>query len=151
VAIVCGVAFVKVERRRAQPMVPLQLFRRPAFMVGNVAGAVIHFGGWGTLLVLTLSFQDIRGWSAFQTGLAMLPMGAIGGPIAVLAGRAIARRGARGPMLAGLVISAAAAAFLATTDSSTPYVLLAVGMAGLTTGMGLSLPAAVSVVTSQVG
>src|SRR5215469_11963288 len=54
-------------------MLPLSLFRRRMFRSGSTVGLLINLGFYGQLFVMSLYFQDIRGYSALQTGLALLP------------------------------------------------------------------------------
>ncbi|MFJ6729227.1 MFS transporter [Streptomyces sp. NPDC091281] len=107
---VCGaaaVAFVAVERRRAEPLIDPRLFARPAF-VTVVLGAVAVFVALNvTLLMNTLYLQDTRGWTALDAGLAALPMAAGAALCAPLAGRLVARSGP------GLPLVLAASAFTA--------------------------------------
>ncbi|MFI5530326.1 MFS transporter [Kitasatospora sp. NPDC051853] len=99
VAAAATVAFVLVERRRAEPLMDLRLFRRPAF-TGAVLGAVAVFVALGlTLLLSTLYLQQARGWTALAAGTATLPM-ALGATVcAPWSGRLTARVGPRRPLL----------------------------------------------------
>jgi EmrB/QacA subfamily drug resistance transporter len=100
-------AFVWVEHQRHEPMVDLDLFRRPAFSTA-VLGAVAVFAALSiTLLLNTLYLQHARGWTPLSAGLATLPM-AVGATVcAPLAGTMVSRRGARRPLvLAGVFIAA---------------------------------------------
>jgi MFS family permease len=114
-------AFVTVERRAASPLVRLALLRTAPVIQANV-GAMALLGSWlGTLFILTLHMQDVRGWSALETGLAVAPSGAV---VVLLAprivGPLVARFGAPPVILTGLI--AATLAYLALlplgTDSS---------------------------------
>jgi MFS transporter, DHA2 family, methylenomycin A resistance protein len=66
-------AFVAVEHRGAGPMLPLPLFARRGFRTGTVVGFLINLGFYGQLFVMSLYFQDVRGYSALRAGLALLP------------------------------------------------------------------------------
>ncbi len=59
-------AFVVVEYRSADPMLPLRLFGRRAFRSGSAVGLLINLGFYGQLFVMSLYFQDIRGYSALR-------------------------------------------------------------------------------------
>ncbi len=149
-ALLAGAAFIVVEQRSASPMVPLQLFSRPSFTVGAIAGASVHFGVWATVFILSLLFQEIRHYSAFATGLALVPMGLVGAPIAFLSGRLTARVGPRLPMTFGLFTAGAGGAVLAFSHASSPYAVLGIGIATLSLGISLALPATVALVTTVV-
>jgi len=125
-------AFVRREQRTATPLVRLGIFRSASLVRANL-GAMSLFGGWvGFQFIATLYMQQLRGWSALDTGLAIFPAGLL---VAVFAPRIaplVMRFGLTRLILAGLIsISAAYALFLPIgLDSSyaaamLPTVLLA--------------------------
>ncbi|MFN2448998.1 MAG: MDR family MFS transporter [Candidatus Baltobacteraceae bacterium] len=65
------------------PLVDLNVFRFRTFTIGNVIGVISGFGLFGTSLILPLFFQSILGFTAFDTGMALLP-GAISTAISML-------------------------------------------------------------------
>jgi EmrB/QacA subfamily drug resistance transporter len=68
-------AFVARERRAAFPLVRLGILRSGALVRANVALMTL-FGGWvGFQFILTLYLQQLRGWSALETGFAIFPAG----------------------------------------------------------------------------
>src|SRR5947209_13749267 len=68
-------AFVARERTAAEPLIRLGILRSGPLVRANL-GAMSLFGGWvGFQFVLTLYLQQLRGWSALETGLAILPAG----------------------------------------------------------------------------
>ncbi|MEV4628129.1 MFS transporter [Micromonospora sp. NPDC049523] len=67
--------FVSIERRSANPLVRLGILRNPALVRTNLA-ALLFVGSFaGFQFLVTLYLQELRGWSALQTGLAMLLIG----------------------------------------------------------------------------
>ncbi|HEY5186572.1 MAG TPA: MFS transporter [Actinomycetes bacterium] len=82
VAFAVGVAalalFVWLERRRHAAGLPvlldLDLFRISSFRNGNVVALIVSLGEFGILFSLPLWFQNVRGFSAFETGAALLPL-----------------------------------------------------------------------------
>ena len=94
VAVVAGGAFAFLESRSEDVMLPLDLFRRPAFSAATIVGFVINFTLYGALFELGLYFQRLHGYSPLQTGLAFLPFCvSIGrGREGILPGRARGRR-----------------------------------------------------------
>ncbi|WP_329111171.1 MFS transporter [Micromonospora sp. NBC_01699] len=67
--------FVSIERRSANPLVRLGILRNPTLVRTNVA-ALLFLGAFaGFQFLVTLYLQELRGWSALQTGLAMLLIG----------------------------------------------------------------------------
>ena len=68
-------AFVVRERTAAAPLVRLGILRSAPLVRANLA-AMSLFGGWvGFQFITTLYLQQLRGWSALQTGLAIFPGG----------------------------------------------------------------------------
>ncbi len=74
----CLLAFVLVEMRRNAAgravLLNLRLFAIPSFRNGNIAAAIVSLGEFGLLFALPLWFENVRGYSAFETGLALLPL-----------------------------------------------------------------------------
>jgi MFS family permease len=68
-------AFVAVERRAAAPLVRLGLLRAPSVTRANLA-AILFIGSFVAFqFVAVLYLQELRGWSALETGVALLPVG----------------------------------------------------------------------------
>ena len=68
-------AFVARERTAAAPLVRLGILRSGSLVRANL-GAMSLFGGWvGFQFIATLYMQQLRGWSALETGLAIFPGG----------------------------------------------------------------------------
>lgn len=93
-AVVLGVAFVFVESRTEKPMVPLRFFRSRTFTGGNISAFAISFAIAGVGFFMTLYQQNIHGFSAIKTGLALLPMVITTMIVSPIAGAAINRVGA---------------------------------------------------------
>jgi DHA2 family multidrug resistance protein len=75
--------FVVKALRDRHPLVDMNVFRFRTFTIGNIIGFISGFGLFGTSLVLPLFFQTILGFTAFDTGMALLP-GAIATAISML-------------------------------------------------------------------
>jgi DHA2 family multidrug resistance protein len=73
VALIGITGFIVRELRDREPFVDLRVFKNRAFTAGNVIGVVSGFGLFGLNLILPLYFQDILGFNAWQSGLALLP------------------------------------------------------------------------------
>jgi EmrB/QacA subfamily drug resistance transporter len=77
-------AFVAHERRVEAPLVRLGILRSSSLVRANL-GAMALIGGWfGFQFIVTLYMQQVRGWSALETGLAIFPGGLL---VALLAPR----------------------------------------------------------------
>ncbi|MGK4006845.1 MDR family MFS transporter [Sorangium sp. So ce1036] len=142
-------AFVAVERRAPEPMIPLPLFRRPVMLTSNVAGAIIGGAMMGTITFVPLFVQGVLRGSPTDAGSAIAPM-LIGWPIAsAIGGRLIPRVGFRPLIWVGLGFTAAAGLALALGGAHSPVVLrLSTLVFGV--GMGLSNVALLIAVQSSV-
>lgn len=106
-AVVAGlvllVVFVLVERRRANPLVPLAIFRAPDLAVGNVVTALLGAAWIPMWFFLNMYLQQALGLGAFESGLALLPM-----TITIMVfmigftGRVVARSGPKLALVVGL-------------------------------------------------
>ncbi len=135
-------AFLAVERRAENPMLPLSLFASRTFSGATFVGLAINLGFYGQLFAMSLYFQHVRGYSALRTGLALLPEGAFVAIAATLSGRVTGRIGPRRPMLAGLLCGAAGFAGLMVAGRATPYVELVPALIAAGFGMAFTMPAA---------
>jgi DHA2 family methylenomycin A resistance protein-like MFS transporter len=143
-------AFVWTESRAAAPIVPLQLFSKPAFRGPVIFGAIVNLTYYGTVFVLTLYLQHVRGYTPMQAGLAFLPLTAGFFIANVASGKITAAFGARWPMLAGALIDMGGFLLLQRAGLHTPYSELWLPFLLIPTGMGLAVPAMTSVILSSV-
>ena len=91
--ILLAVAFVFVESRASEPILPLRLFRNSVFTVSNVYGLIAGFVMFGAIIYLPLYLQVVQGLSPTASGLAMLPMMAGLFTSSIGAGRLITKNG----------------------------------------------------------
>jgi len=98
-----AVAFVLVERRTADPLVPLRLAADRVFGAANVVTAALTAATTPPLLLCVLHLQGVRGRSAIETGLAFAPfnLAVVAGSLA--AARLLARLGPRTTTVGGLL------------------------------------------------
>jgi EmrB/QacA subfamily drug resistance transporter len=132
--------FVVVELRAAsrgkQPLVELRLFANGPFLSSNIANALIAFSFFGSLILLPIYLQNLRGLSAFQSGLFTLPLAFAAVLTAIAGGRVVDRFGPRVMLFPGLVLMGLSTWQLAQVQLSTPYpwLLLVFALRGL--GLG---------------
>lgn len=86
-------AFVWQERRAAEPIIPLSLFRSAVFRIASALGFVVGLAMFGAIIFIPLFLRLVYGVSPTSSGLRMLPL--IGGLLAasVASGRIITRIG----------------------------------------------------------
>jgi MFS transporter, DHA2 family, methylenomycin A resistance protein len=141
-----AIALIGVERRVSDPMLPLSLFRSRTFSGASFVGLAINLGFYGQLFALSLYFQHVRGYSALQTGLALLPEGVFVALSSMLSGRLTGRTGPRLPMLAGLLCGTAGFAGLMLAGRSSTYLVLVVPLIAAGFGMAFTMPAATAAI-----
>jgi DHA2 family multidrug resistance protein len=73
IAVASLVVFVVKSLRDRHPIVDLKVFKFRSFSVGSFLGIIMGFGLYGTALILPLFFQSLLGFTAFDTGLALMP------------------------------------------------------------------------------
>jgi DHA2 family methylenomycin A resistance protein-like MFS transporter len=149
-AVAIAVTFVLVERSRRDPMLPLGLFRRPAFSASNAIAGTMNLASLGLLFVLTLYLQDVRHRSALGAGIELLPLFLPLSLIAPVGGRITGRVGPRQPMLAGLLLAAAGVALLTAAGAGSSYWTLLPALLLWGIGLALLTPAVVAAAVGSV-
>jgi EmrB/QacA subfamily drug resistance transporter len=135
------IAFLDYERRAPDPMMPLAIFRSRNFAIGNLVTFVVYAGLGAATFFIALFLQQVAGYSAFEAGLALLPITLILVTQARRFGALSARIGPRLPMTAGPVIGGAGLLLFARLDARGDY-LTAVLPAALVFGLGLAITVA---------
>jgi EmrB/QacA subfamily drug resistance transporter len=131
-------AFVLVERHSPDPLVPPRLLANRDLATG-IAIAFLFAATFGSLLYfLTLYFQDVRGYSALETGVAFLLPTAVVVAGSALAGRIATRFGLRRTLVAALAVGAVGALALGLAMSPNgSYAALVPGLVLLSIGDGV--------------
>ena len=135
-------AFVAVEARIAEPLVPLRVLADKTRSSANLATLFLFACFSATFLLLTLLMQDVLHYSALQTGLAYLPLcfAFIGG--FALSGFTGSRLGTKGTLLVGFTVASIGMLLLSRASATGSYaVTLLPGMCVFAVGLGMSIPA----------
>jgi len=121
-ALALGTAFVVLESRLRNPIMPLRILRLRSLTGASVTRAFVFSGMFANFFVGALYLQHIKGFSAFTTGLAFLPFTVTLATLSVGAtARLMTRFGPRNLAIAGLVAIASALFVLAGADAQTSY------------------------------
>src|SRR5215216_2418996 len=141
-------AFVLVERRAADPLVPLRLFRLRELVGAALVAFALTAAPVGVLV--TLYLQNTLGYSASLAGLAGLPFSLCVIAGSMLGGRISERIGGRVTMSLGLAVVAASALVTTgiTAEGGVAYVLAGAALSGL--GLGCASVASTARGTSAV-
>lgn len=117
--------FVMVEiwriRNERSPLLDLRLFGDRFFALGNLAGIFVIFALFGGLFLVPVYLQSLRGQSAYQAGLLLLPQALASMVSVVVGGRLVDRFGVRAVVIPGLFILAIALWQLSFADLHTPF------------------------------
>jgi EmrB/QacA subfamily drug resistance transporter len=144
------VAFVLVERRAREPMLPLGLFHNRAFTGAQVAAFSISASFFALFLYLTLYLQEVLHLSPFDTGLVYLPA-TIVMFIVSAASAQLAHRTSPGAVIsAGLILVAAGLALMTLAGVDSTWLALLPGLLVVFVGTGLVNPALASVALGSV-
>jgi len=134
--IVLIVAFGIIERRQAEPMLPLSIFRIPTMTASLLASLFQGLASFAVLFLVIMYLQGPRGLSPIHASLLLVPgyvLGSVAGPYA---GRLADRRGPVLPATAGLAIQVAGLAIYAQLSLTTG--LWVVVVAAIINGVGAS-------------
>lgn len=143
-AVVLGAAFTASSARHHSPVLDPALLRAPSFGPAAANSLIFQIAFAGMLLSVTLWAQNVWGWSALQTGMAIAPGPLIVPFVAIAAGRLINRVGA-GPVIAagGLAFGGGLLWWARAAELAPNYVGGLLGGMLLTgLGVGLALPTA---------
>jgi EmrB/QacA subfamily drug resistance transporter len=151
VGVVLLAVFVAVERRVANPLLPIRVVADRNRGAGYLALAAVGAGLFGVFLFLTYYMQQTLGFSPLTTGLAFMPMMAViipGGAIAQT--RLMPRYGARPLVTIGMLLSAVAMLMFTGVSADSRYVVdILPGL--LVMGLGLGLVFAPAMSTATLG
>ena len=130
-------AFVRIELRVPTPLLDLRLFRHRTFTNAVLVGWVAVLALFGAEFLMPLYLQVLRGHSAFDAGLVLLPLGVAAAVATPLAGRLYDRVGPRPLVVMGFSILAVNTWQFARLDFDTPlpFVAFLLALRGLALGL----------------
>ncbi|MEV8456506.1 MDR family MFS transporter [Streptomyces sp. NPDC052095] len=151
IGVVALVAFVFVETKAAQPIIPLHIFRNRNFTLMSVIGFMSGFVMFGAVLFLPLYQQSVQGASATNSGVLLLPMLLSMMVVSLVAGRVTTSTGKYKifPIL-GSVLMVSGLYLLSRMDVDTTRLTSGVYMAVLGAGMGFLMQITMLVAQNSV-
>jgi len=136
-AVLALVAFIAIERRVANPMIPLSMFRSRQFSGANAVTLLFYAAFSGVLFLLVVHLQSDMGYSALEAGASLLPVTVCSLLLSPRMGALSQRIGPRIPMTIGPVIAGGGMALLALAQPGRSY-WAAVFPGAIVLGLGLS-------------
>jgi EmrB/QacA subfamily drug resistance transporter len=144
-------AFVMIEQRVGEPVIPLHLFRNRTFDVASSVSFIIGLGMFGSIIYLPLFLQLVSGASATSSGLLMLPLMAGLLVASMVSGVLITRTGRyKAYPIAGTAIAAIGMYLLSTMGATTARGVTSTWMVVLGVGIGLVMQVMVLVTQNSV-
>ena len=125
------------ERRVSQPVLDLSLLRIRLFTLGNLTNLLNGVAFAALAFELSLYFQLVKGYSAFETGIALIPMDFTLIVIGPISGRLSDKYGARGLSTLGLAMTSIALFIFSTFTAETGALYIAGALASAGLGIGM--------------
>ena len=138
--ILLAVLFIKWETTQVEPIIPISLFKNHTFSLTSILGAIIGAGMFGAIVMLPLYMQVVKGYSATEAGLKLIPLmlGIVSTSIA--SGKLITKHGKykRYP-IAGTAIMSLGILAMTRLDTNTPYWEISIYAIMVGAGLGLCM------------
>lgn len=139
-ALLAAIAFVIVEFKVREPLIPLSLFRGRTFTLSVLASIAIGVAMFGTSVYLAQYMQLSRGATPTEAGLMTLPMMAGLLLSSIIVGQLVTRFGRwKGYLILGSLLLIAGSSLLSTLHYDTPFVLVSIYMFLTGAGVGMTM------------
>jgi EmrB/QacA subfamily drug resistance transporter len=151
VGIILTILFLLWERKAKEPILPLYLFKNHTFSVTSALGAVIGAGMFGAIIMLPLYFQVVRGYSATEAGLKLIPLMLGIVSTSIISGKMISKHGhyKRFPIM-GSAIMTVGILLMTRLQIDTPYWQISIYAIMVGAGLGLSMQTIVIALQNSV-
>lgn len=143
-------AFARWERRSTHPMLDVSVFVNRRFSGGSLAVTAGFLTLFGFIFVITQYFQFIKDYTAFESGVRLLPVAASIALASIAGPRLVERIGTTAVVATGLVVFAAGLAWASTADAATPYTQIATQMLLLGGGLGMTFSPATEAIMGSL-
>ena len=147
---VLGVAWVRVERRQAHPMLDPGLFRIPRFGLGSLGIGTAFAVMFGMFFGLAQYMQFVLGYSALGTALRTLPFAASMVFISPVGPKLAQRFGVRMVIGGGLLLTSTGMVGMALLDGTSGYLHVVASLCVGSAGMALAFPAATEAIVTSL-
>src|SRR5262249_16208877 len=134
-----GVLFLRRQAGATDAVVPLPMLRHRVFAACLAVATAMNFGAYAMLFLTPLYFQTVRGASALDAALVLLPMSLSFMITSQLSGSIANKLGPRVPMTAGMALTGVGLLMLALIPLNDSLVLIETGLLALGCGLGLNV------------
>ena len=149
--IILSVLFLLWEKRAVEPIIPLSLFKNHTFSLTSVLGFIIGAGMFGAIVMLPLYLQVVKGNTATEAGLKLIPLMLGIVSTSIFSGKQISKHGhyKRFPIIGTAVMTAGILAMV-TLNAQTPFWKLSIFAIMVGAGLGLSMQTIVIALQNSV-
>jgi len=151
IGLIVAVLFILQEKRANEPILPLHLFNNHTFNVTSILGAVIGAGMFGAIVMIPLYLQVVKGYSASDAGIKLIPLMLGILTMSIYSGKSISKHGhyKRFPV-AGTSIMTIGLILMTQLKVDTPYWQVALYAVLVGMGLGLSMQTIVIALQNSV-
>jgi EmrB/QacA subfamily drug resistance transporter len=151
IGILLALIFILWEGKAKEPILPLSLFKNHTFSLTSALGFIIGAGMFGAIVMLPLYLQVVKGDTATEAGLKLIPfmIGIVS--TSIYSGKAITKHGyyKRFPII-GTVVMTIGIFFMSTLTDTTPFWQLSIYSILVGAGLGLSMQTIVIALQNSV-
>ena len=140
IGLLLTLAFLKWESKAVEPIIPLSLFKNHTFSLTSILGAIIGAGMFGAIVMLPLYMQVVKGYSATEAGLKLIPLMLGIVTTSIASGKLITKHGhyKRYPIMGTAIMSLGILAMV-RLNIETPFWELSIYAIMVGAGLGLSM------------
>jgi predicted MFS family arabinose efflux permease len=138
VALILLLAFYFIERRAAEPVIPLDLFHSSSYRSSSAVATLAAMGVFGAISYLPLYLQGVTGLTASRAGMVLLFLSLAWTLGSLLAGHASNRFGYRAIAASGMLVMAIGYSFFVLFGSALTVAWVIVSATLIGTGMGMA-------------
>jgi EmrB/QacA subfamily drug resistance transporter len=151
IGLLLTVVFLMWEKRAVEPILPLHLFKNHTFSITSLLGAVIGAGMFGAIVMLPLYFQVVKGYTATEAGLKLIPLMLGIVSTSIVSGKLITKHGhyKRFPIM-GTAIMTIGVLLMTRLQIDTPYWQISIYAIMVGAGLGLSMQTIVIALQNSV-
>ena len=151
IGLIIAALFVMQEKRAKEPILPLHLFKNHTFNITSLLGAVIGAGMFGAIVMLPLYMQVVKGYTASDAGIKLIPLMLGILTMSIFSGKSISKHGhyKRFP-LTGTAIMTVGLLLMTRLEINTPYWQVALNAILIGMGLGLSMQTIVIALQNSV-